>query len=432
MTRKMVLVHNMLADQGIKSYRLGMNYFADMSNQEYRETVFKGCLRSFNRTKKHSAATYHQPAGGAVQQDIVDWRKKGYVTEVKDQMQCGSCWAFSATGSLEGQPFRKTGKLISLSEQQLSDNGGWINKAFDYIISNNGIDTEESYPYEDIVSKIYKSAVEEIQRKMIWMENHKLVLKHNMQANQGIKSFRLGMTYFADMQGHRLAGPTFLRGGAVLPKTVDWIKEGYVTEVKDQQECGSSWAFSATGSLEGQTRKKTGKLVSLRKQQLVDCSWKYGNFGCMGGLMNTAFEYIKENNRIYTEESYPYEGKDDNCRFNSGTVGATCNGYVNINSGDEKALQEAVAFIGPISVAIDAAHISFQLYKSGIYDEPDCSSTELDHGVLAVGYGRKQKKDYWLVKNSWGLDWGDKGYIKMSRNKNNQCGIATNASYPLV
>ncbi|KAK2843706.1 hypothetical protein Q7C36_011921 [Tachysurus vachellii] len=298
--------------------------------------------------------------------------------------------------------------------------------------------------------KIYKSAVEEIQRKMIWMENHKLVLKHNMQADQGIKSFRLGMTYFADMDNQEYrnsvfkgclrsfsittgdSAATFLRGGAVLPKTVDWIKEGYVTEVKDQQECGSCWAFSATGSLEGQTRKKTGKLVSLSEQQLVDCSWKYGNFGCMGGLMNTAFEYIRDNNGIHTEESYPYEGKDDNCRFNSDTVGATCNGYVNINSGDEKALQEAVAFIGPISVAIDAAHISFQLYKSGIYDEPDCSSTELDHGVLAVGYGRKQKKDYWLVKNSWGLDWGDKGYIKMSRNKNNQCGIATNASYPLV
>ncbi|KAK2843704.1 hypothetical protein Q7C36_011919 [Tachysurus vachellii] len=255
------------------------------------------------------------------------------------------------------------------------------------------------------------------------------VLKHNMQADQGIKSFRLGMTYFADKDNQEYrnsvfkgclrsfsrttgdSAATFLRGGAVLPKTVDWIKEGSVTEVK-------------TGLLEGQTRKKTGKLVSLSEQQLVDCLWKYGNFGCMGGLMNTAFEYIRDNNGIYKRSPILMRAKlelpllslmtlsscllqDDNCRFNSDTVGATCNGYVNINSRDEKALQEAVAFIGPISVAIDAAHISFQLYKSGIYDEPDCSSTELDHGVLAVGY------------------------IKMSRNKNNQCGIATNASYPL-
>ncbi|GAA6086157.1 procathepsin L-like isoform X1 [Tachysurus ichikawai] len=175
--------------------------------------------------------------------------------------------------------------------------------------------------------KIYKSAEEEIQRKMIWMENHKLVMEHNMQADQGIKSFRLGMTYFADMDNqeyrnsvfkgclrsfNRTTGDsaaTFLRGGAVLPKTVDWIKEGYVTEVKDQQDCGSCWAFSATGSLESQTRKKTGTLVSLSKQQLVDCSCKYENFGCSGGLVNSAFEYIRDNNGIYTEESYPYEGK---------------------------------------------------------------------------------------------------------------------------
>ncbi|XP_047677241.1 procathepsin L-like isoform X2 [Tachysurus fulvidraco] len=298
--------------------------------------------------------------------------------------------------------------------------------------------------------KIYKSAEEEIQRKMIWMENLKLVIEHNMQADQGIKSFRLGMTYFADMDNQEYRNTvfkgclnsfkmttgnstaTFLRGESVLPKTVDWVKEGYVTEVKDQHECGSCWAFSATGSLEGQTRKKMGKLVSLSEQQLVDCSGKYGNFGCMGGWMNTAFEYIRDNNGIYTEESYPYEGKDNDCRFITDTVGATCNGYVNIKSKDEKALQEAVTFIGPISVAIDAGHISFQLYKSGIYDEPDCSSIGLNHGVLAVGYGRKQNKDYWLVKNSWGLNWGDKGYIKMPRKKHNQCGIDTNASYPLV
>ncbi|MCI4382397.1 hypothetical protein PGIGA_G00014480 [Pangasianodon gigas] len=298
--------------------------------------------------------------------------------------------------------------------------------------------------------KIYKSVEEESQRKMTWLENRKLVLIHNMLADQGIKSYRLGMTSFADMSNQeyresvfkgclgsfnktkRHSTSTFLRGEGVLPKTVDWRKKGYVTEVKDQQDCGSCWAFSATGSLEGQTRRKTGKLVSLSEQQLVDCSRQYGNFGCLGGWMNAAFEYIKDNNGIDTEESYPYEASDNDCRFNPATVGATCTGYVNIKSGDEKALQEAVATIGPISVAIDAGHMSFQLYTSGIYDEPDCSSTDLDHGVLAVGYGREQKKAYWLVKNSWGLGWGDNGYIKMSRNKNNQCGIATNASYPLV
>ncbi|KAF5895649.1 cathepsin L1-like, partial [Clarias magur] len=265
--------------------------------------------------------------------------------------------------------------------------------------------------------KTYKSVEEEDQRKMIWLENRKLVFAHNMLEDQGIKSYRLGMNYFADMGNEEYRQTvfmgclgsfnrpsrhntfTFSRSSGVLPKTVDWRKKGYVTEVKDQQFCGSCWAFSATGSLEGQTRKKTGNLVSLSEQQLVDCSREYGNYGCGGGLMNNSFEYIIDNNGIDTEESYPYEAEDNDCRFNPDTVGATCTGYVNVKSGDERALQEAVATIGPISVAIDASNISFQLYKSGIYDEPDCSSTELDHAVLAVGYGRKGKKAYWLVKN---------------------------------
>ncbi|XP_060735500.1 digestive cysteine proteinase 2-like [Tachysurus vachellii] len=150
--------------------------------------------------------------------------------------------------------------------------------------------------------------------------------------------------------------------------------------------------------------KKTGKLVPLSKQQLLDCSTE--NRGCLGGLMNLAFDYVKENG-ISTEESYPYEAKKGSCRYNPYTVEATCDGYININSGDEYALKEAVATIGPISVAIDARHTSFNNYKSGIYIEPNCSSTTLNHAVLVVGYGTENGKDYWLVKNSWGLNFGD-------------------------
>ncbi|XP_076834878.1 cathepsin L.1 [Brachyhypopomus gauderio] len=300
--------------------------------------------------------------------------------------------------------------------------------------------------------KSYGSMEEESMRKTTWLTNRKLVLVHNMLADQGIKSYRLGMTYFADMdnQEYRRAvfmgclgtfnrtkarsATTFLRQavGAVLPDTVDWRDKGYVTDVKDQKQCGSCWAFSATGSLEGQTFRKTGKLVSLSEQQLVDCSGDYGNMGCGGGLMDQAFDYIKANKGIDTEDSYPYEATDGDCRFKPDSVAATCTGYVDITSGDEDALQEAVATIGPVSVAIDAGHSSFQLYQSGVYDEPDCSSSDLDHGVLAIGYGTDNGQDYWLVKNSWGLDWGHDGYIMMSRNKHNQCGIATASSYPLV
>jgi cathepsin L len=217
-----------------------------------------------------------------------------------------------------------------------------------------------------------------------------------------------------------------------LPDTVDWRKEGYVTPIKDQGQCGSCWAFSATGALEGQTFAKTKTLPSLSEQNLVDCSKKQGNMGCNGGLMDYAFEYIKVNNGIDTESSYPYEAVDNTCRFKAADVGATDTGFVDITSKDENALQQAVATVGPISVAIDASHSSFQLYKRGVYHEARCSQTQLDHGVLAVGYGVEGSKDYWLVKNSWGTSWGDQGYIMMTRNKNNQCGIATASSYPTV
>ncbi|KAM4625053.1 cathepsin L.1 [Polymixia lowei] len=300
--------------------------------------------------------------------------------------------------------------------------------------------------------KIYSSVSEETLRKQTWLNNRKLVLVHNILADQGIKSYRLGMTFFADMENEEYKrlisqggltafnssrprrGSAFLRQpeGADLPNTVDWRDKGYVTDVKDQKECGSCWAFSTTGSLEGQTFRKTGKLVSLSEQQLVDCSGSFGNMGCSGGLMDQAFSYIKANGGLDTEDSYPYEAEDGKCRYNPDTIGATCTGFVDVTSGDEGALQEAVATIGPVSVGIDASHSSFQLYESGVYDEPDCSSSELDHGVLTVGYGSDNGQDYWMVKNSWGLSWGSKGYIMMSRNKSNQCGIATAASYPLV
>lgn len=145
------------------------------------------------------------------------------------------------------------------------------------------------------------------------------------------------------------------------------------------------------------------------------------------------FQYIKDNGGVDTEKSYPYEGIDDTCHFNKKAVGATDKGFSDIPTGDEEALKKAVATIGPISVAIDASHQSFQFYEKGVYFEPECDSQNLDHGVLAVGYGTDEDgKDYWIVKNSWGTTWGTHGYVKMARNKNNHCGIATQASYPLV
>jgi len=301
--------------------------------------------------------------------------------------------------------------------------------------------------WKQVNNKLYSSSEEQL-RRAIWESNLRIVQEHNLQADLGVHTFWLGMNKFADltvtefakkMNGYNASlsdtpCPDKFKFNPVgdLPDTVDWRTKGYVTPVKDQAQCGSCWAFSATGSLEGQHFKAAGQLVSLSEQNLVDCSGPQGNMGCNGGLMDQAFQYIKDNKGIDTEDSYPYEAVDKSCRFQAATVGATDKGCIDIQSKSEDSLQQAVANIGPISVAIDAGHTSFQLYKHGIYNELFCSQTRLDHGVLAVGYGADSGKDYWLVKNSWGTNWGDQGYIKMSRNKRNQCGIATAASYPVV
>jgi len=293
------------------------------------------------------------------------------------------------------------------------------------------------------------SKVEELVRRAVWESNLKIVDNHNLEADLGVHTYWLGMNAYADMtndefnrvmngynatrQSQGTARRTFTFDPSLeLADTVDWRTKGYVTPVKDQGQCGSCWAFSSTGSLEGQHFAKTGQLVSLSEQNLVDCSKKQGNMGCNGGLMDAAFEYIKVNNGIDTEQSYKYEARDGSCRFKAADVGATDTGSTDVPTKNENALQQALSSVGPISVAIDASHSSFQLYRSGVYNEARCSQTQLDHGVLAVGYGTEAGKDYWLVKNSWGTSWGAQGYIMMSRNKSNQCGIATSASYPTV
>jgi len=292
----------------------------------------------------------------------------------------------------------------------------------------------------------YDSKETELERFLIFTSNLIFIDKHNLRN----VSFTLAMNKFGDLTHNEfmrlylttkykmeslLIDRSFLvhkeKSARARPDSVDWRNKSAVTGVKDQGMCGSCWAFSATGSAEGAWAIKNGKLVSLSEQQLVDCSTDYGNFGCDGGLMDSAFKYIIANGGIDTEESYSYEAVDGDCRAKNGTVGATISNFKDIESGSEEALQDAIANL-PVSVAIDASQNSFQFYSSGVYYEEECSSSELDHGVTAVGYGTMGDKDYYIVKNSWGIDWGMQGYILMSRNRDNNCGIATMSSYPIV
>jgi len=215
-----------------------------------------------------------------------------------------------------------------------------------------------------------------------------------------------------------------------LPTSWDWNKEGAVTPIKNQEQCGSCWSFSTTGSTEGCHYITKKVLIGLSEQNLMDCSTSEGNMGCDGGLMTQAMTYIIQNGGIDSEASYPYTAEDGTCNYKPADNSATLKSFVNVATGSESDLQ-AKTHLGPVSVAIDASQNSFQFYSSGVYYEPACSSTQLDHGVLSIGWGVDGSTPYWIVKNSWGTDWGLDGFIWMSRNKNNNCGIATMATLPV-
>jgi len=298
--------------------------------------------------------------------------------------------------------------------------------------------------FKTTYGKVYSSDAEEAAR----FENFKYHLDFVNSWDAEARGFSVAINAFADLSLSEFVsiynGMNVTRvydesvhaqkspSSPVQGNIVDWVSKGAVTGIKNQGQCGSCWSFSTTGSVEGAHFLKDGSLVSLSEQDLVDCSTPEGNDGCNGGLMDDAFQYIIKNHGIDTESSYPYTATGPNaCRFNAANVGATISSYKDVASGSESALATAVDQ-QPISVAIDAGHTSFQLYSSGVYYESACSATQLDHGVLAVGYGTDGSSDYWYVKNSWGTSWGMQGYIWMSRNRNNNCGIATMASYPIV
>uniref|UniRef100_A0A6B2LAH4 Uncharacterized protein n=1 Tax=Arcella intermedia TaxID=1963864 RepID=A0A6B2LAH4_9EUKA len=291
--------------------------------------------------------------------------------------------------------------------------------------------------------KEYSNPIEEQNRFNIFKDNLHFVSTWDHHS----KGFSLAMNRFGDLTGsefanlflrsqrneHRNASLDTLAVSPAVPASLDWRTKGAVGPVKDQGQCGASWPFVVTGAVEGAWFIAGHRLVQLSEQNLIDCA-ETGGQGCTGGFAtaDTGFQYIINNHGIDTSASYPPDPNGSGpCRFTVAGIGATISSYVDTTSGDENALLLGLNK-GPVSVVVDASQASFQFYSGGVYDEPACSSVSVDHDMLAVGYGNLNGVDYWIVKNSWGTSWGDAGYILMSRNKNNQCGIATDASYPVV
>lgn len=279
----------------------------------------------------------------------------------------------------------------------------------------------------------------------IFNENMEYIKTSNSDTS---KSYKLGINNFTDMTHKEFSKKylnfkidtrkkhnnmrIFKNPNHTIPDNIDWRASGLVTDVKNQGECGSCWAFSAVGAIEGQHARHSSQLVSLSEQNLVDCSFNYSCEGCNGGFPDDAMRYVENNNGIDTEASYPYIGEDGSCHYNKTNIGAMVREVVKLPNGSMTDLYQAMATVGPLSVCLDAEQ-DFQMYSSGIFTSTQCSSSMLDHAVLGVGYGVSANgTKYLIIKNSWGTSWGMDGYIYFSTEINNMCGIASYVSFPII
>lgn len=281
-------------------------------------------------------------------------------------------------------------------------------------------------------------------RLAIFRKNAEIVRNHMANPN---RTYDLALNRFADLSSAEFAEQflsyvprqmSFRRAintdrlpTTDLPASVDWVSAGKVTGVKDQGQCGSCWSFSATGSIEAAYAiENNASPISLSEQELVDCSGSYGNQGCNGGLMDDAFEFVIANKGLCTEADYKYTAQDGSCKKSKCTSAVTISSFTDVQKNSEAQLQAACAQ-QPVSIAVDASE-GWQMYSGGILDASSGCSTNLDHGVLLVGYGTEAGKDYWKVKNSWGTSWGEKGYIRLKRNVGGAgtCGLCSFPSYP--
>jgi len=323
-----------------------------------------------------------------------------------------------------------------------------------YALANTYSLVASPYPsfqtWQSLYSREYVSATERDYRESMYDRNVRKIARHNAKG----LSWTMGVNEFADMSKSEFVA-RYLSGGynnathnrvknydwtllrtnvSALPTSVDWTTKGAVTPVKNQGQCGSCWSFSATGALEGAWFVKNKVLANLSEQQLVDCSTKQGNEGCNGGLMDYAFQYVIDNKGLTSEALYPYTATGPNTCKTGLRSYVTAKGFTDVPTNSQIALMTAVAK-QPVSVAIEADENAFQFYSSGVLTKP--CGTNLDHGVLLVGYGTQSGLDYYKVKNSWGSTWGQAGYVLLGRGPSyngnqGQCGIQMDPSFPVV
>jgi C1A family cysteine protease len=293
----------------------------------------------------------------------------------------------------------------------------------------------------------FKNGAEFIRRLGIFADNLDSFDKHNADETQ---TYKVGINQFTHLSFDEFVSTVHIGGTRTpnlrknpkglehipkprssLPDTVDWTTAGAVTAVKNQGNCGSCWSFSATGALEGAYQIKTGSLQSFSEQQLVSCDTDGGDAGCDGGWMDDAFDFVQASKGICLETDYPYisgtTGKSGNCVSSCTAVADSApTSYTDVKAGSVDDLMSAVSQ-QPVAIAIQANQLAFQSYKSGVLTGR-CGQ-RLDHGVLAVGYGSLDGVDYWKVKNSWGAEWGQDGYILIERSDADLCGVLDAASY---
>nr|CAD7443615.1 unnamed protein product [Timema bartmani] len=258
----------------------------------------------------------------------------------------------------------------------------------------------------DLHNKTYHPMLE-LRKRRVWEDNLHRINKHNAEATIGHHSYTLRANHLADM--------------------LDWRKKGFVTSSLNQLDCGSCYAFSIVTAIEGQLFKQSGQYTELSPQQIVDCSTVMGNYGCSGGSLRNTLRYLERSGGLMTASEYPYTAKQSRCRFRVNETVVHITSWAVLPARDEKALQVAIATMGPVAASINASPHTFQLYHTGIYDDPSCSSDSVNHAVVVVGY----TKDVWILKNWWSDKWGEDGYMRLARHKN-QCGITNYAAYSIL